>query len=242
MFDLDHAALLVVTHNRPALLRDTLECWRETGGRFRRTVIVQNHGEGLHDVTLVGDTVIVQTGQHPWNPGCLPRSWNLGWQWALNDPDVCWVMCSQDDVSVHGDWLGKVASRDADFYNAPGGDVVMLVSRHAVRTVGWFDERFTVTGYHEWDWIARAVLALGEDRIVSEDRHGWTYNPIGLSLCWDHHGDVDRKSREAFYAANDRWMRQKWGFGASDLSGCIANHKVPTPQLSEIDWYPWYQR
>jgi len=240
MFDLARAALLVVTHNRPELLRHTLGCWRGTGGRFRRTVIVQNHGKGLDDVEIAGDTIIVQSGQHLGNPGNMSRSWNLGWQWAFNDLDVQWIMCSQDDVDVKGDWLGKVASRDADFYNAPGGDVVMLLSRRAARAVGWFDERFVVTGYHEWDWIARAVRALGTDRMVCEDRHGWAFNVVGLSECWDHHGEVDRQSRSAYYRLNDQWILRKWGTTAGGLAGLIASGFVPEPLEPEIDWYPWY--
>ena len=75
-------------------------------------------------------------------------------------------------------------ARDADLYLAPGGDTVFLFNRRVFREVGWFDERFRGIGFHEWDWETRAILGVGQDRVVIEDKHGWYFNAVGLDEQW----------------------------------------------------------
>jgi hypothetical protein len=240
--------IVVVAHSRHALLRETLRMWVETTPGYRSMVVIANHPTTLNGIVLPERTIPVQTGRVPIHAGQLSESWNLGLQWTFSmHPDTQWVICSQDDVKIAPGWLELVNSHEADVYNAPAGDMVMLISRRAFREVGWFDEHLRTIGGQDMDWIARAVVVLGPERIVSEDYHGWRYNEIGLEKFWESSegkatpgssylsgGDVDTKLKAA--------IRAKWGISSQELHDALVAHAVPQPAQKEYEWYPWLSR
>ena len=250
MIDWARVAVAVVTCCRPELCRATVAAAHDTLPDYRALYVIGNHPNDLLDVA--GPMVMTEeprrrwqfiaTGRPPEHHGCLAGSWNLAMLWAFRDPEVEWLWCLQDDMEILFGWPELVKKRDADLYLAPAGDMAFLFNRRVLREVGWFDERFRVIGYHEWDWEARALLALGEDRVVIEDRHGWQHNAIGLWDLW-------RPARPAGLALknelhldqNRRWLVRKWGINHPlDLWGlAMAGRR---PQHAEVEWYPWFDR
>ncbi len=192
-FDPAATAVVIVTWNRLENLAECAWSWATTMSNYRAMYVIANHpystGQKMttywHLTGTLPDGVwpvlgnetddsvfsppphclVVNTGRPFEHAGNLAQSWNLGMTWAFRDPKVEWLLCSQDDVEALPGWQERVASFDADLYLSPCGDNVFLFNRRALREVGWFDERYTTIGFHEWDWKARAILALGRDRV-----------------------------------------------------------------------------
>lgn len=240
--------IIVVGHTRNALLNTTLRMWAETTPDYRGMVVIANHPTTLDGVVLPPRCVGVPSGRIPTHGGALAESWNLGLLWTFGlHRETEWVILSQDDVRIAPGWLDLVNAHDFDFYNAPAGDMVMLMSRHAFQQVGWFDEHLRSIGGQDLDWIARAVHLLGESRIVSEDYHGWCYNPIGLERLWESaHGGAAPGASYACGGELDSKLKAhlhaKWGITSQELHDALHDHKVPAPVQGEYDWYPWCTR
>lgn len=247
--DTSRLEIVIVGHTRHACLQDAVKMWAATTPGYRSMVIIGNHPTTFDQLTTLPERVTkVSSGRIPSHGGCLSESWNLGLMWTfIQHNDTEWVVLSQDDVKITNGWLEIVQSRAADVYNAPAGDMVMLMHRRAFQKVGWFDEHIRTIGGQDLDWIARAVITLGEDRVVSEDHHGWRYNPIGLEAVWESAlgkatpgssylsgGDVDLKLKAH--------LQSKWGISTEALRAALVSHSIPTPQHGEYDWYPWCAR
>jgi hypothetical protein len=164
--------------------------------------------------------------------------------YAFQDPKVKWLWCLQDDMEVHPGWRDRIAQYDADLYVAPAGDMAFLFNRKVLREVGWFDERFAVIGYQEWDWQARAVLALGYSRVSIEDNHGWAFNAVGLSEYWKDvlrtPGNLLPRKNETHMKNNRKWFCQKWHVKIpNDIWIAVNIGSAPEP---EVEWYPWFDR
>jgi len=240
--------IVIVAHTRHALLQAALTMWAETLKGYAGMYVIANHPTTMDGIVLPSRTTAVQTGRTKDHVGQLSQSWNLGFQWTFClHPETQWVICSQDDVKVAPGWLDVVNTREAHFYNAPAGDMIMLISRHAFKVVGWFDEHIRTIGGHDMDWIARAVHLLGKDQIVSEDNHGWCYNPIGLVNFWESAGG--KATPGGSYKAGDtldkimkEYLLAKWGISSVQLKEALIAHKIPNPVQKEYDWYPWCPR
>jgi hypothetical protein len=114
-----------------------------------------------------------------------------------------------------------------------------------LRNVGWFDERFIVMGFHEWDWEARVLHALGQSRVMMEDGHGWNINAIGLHHYWFHAGDIVpiEKRDTRCQMLNEYWLHQKWKLRTTrEFIEMMENGTVRACPTPEIDWYPWFHR
>lgn len=241
----DPAKLVIAisTHNRPVPLRVTKRLWAESCPDYRAMLVIGNHPHDMHGEPPARGFVI-PTGRVPQHPGCMAKTWNLAMQWAFADPEVEWLLCSMDDVGVKPGWLDLVNQHAFDFYLAPCGDLVFLFNRRVFRRVGWFDERFPVIGFQEWDWEARVLYAMGRDRCMFEDGHGWNINAIGLHNYWLHTGDLCPTGRDTSYQErNKAWLLEKWHRrDVREFVHMMANGGPTAPLPNEIDWYPWFKR
>lgn len=236
--------IVISTHNRPVPLRVTMKLWAESCPDYRAMLVIGNHPHDMY-VEPPARGFVIPTGRVPQHPGCMAKTWNLAMQWAFGDPEVEWLLCSMDDVGVRDGWLDLVNQHAYDFYLAPCGDLVFLFNRRVFRRVGWFDERFVVMGFQEWDWEARVLRAMGLDRCMFEDGHGWNHNAIGLHNYWYHTGDFCPTHRDTSHQQlNENWLVGKWGVrDPQHFVELMANGKICAhPGLLEVDWYPWFQR
>ena len=237
----ERLAIVVATHLRPALLPTVVQAWANTAPGYRALHVLVNHPDGAATLDALPERCrVTHTGRTPEHAGCMARTWNLALQWAFRDPEVAWCLCAMDDTQPLPGWPAVVASRDADLYLAPAGDAAFLLNRRALREVGWFDERFAVIGFQEWDW--EALRALGADRVVLEDAHGWTVNGIGLTGFWQANVDASRRSMD-HQERNRAWLAEKWGAAADSGGGFWgAATTGPGPRVPELEPYPWFDR
>lgn len=245
MIDFAKLDIAVVTHNRPVMLQRCINRWAETAPSYRDMYVILNHPEGARGVQPPPRCSLVPTGRIPEHPGCMSKAWNLAMQWAFRDAETEWLLCSMDDLEVRDrDWPYLVNAVDRDLYMAPAGDLCFLMNRTVLRKVGWYDERFPVVAFQEWDWEARAIKQLGEERVSIHDTHGWGYNPVGLEQCWFHDyraNDIESCGRMADRAAGI-WLEQKWGLCLSDFAKMMHSGIILDPMQPEVDWYPWFPR
>lgn len=237
-------AICVSTHLRPGPLRVTVKQWVATCPDYRQMYVFVHHPQGTEGFEPPERCEIIPTGRLPEHPGCMAKTWNLAFQWAFSDPEVEWCLCSMDDVAVRAGWLDLVNQHAFDFYLAPCGDLVFLVSRRVLRRVGWFDERFPVIGFQEWDYEARVLKTLGAERVMMEDSHGWNINAIGLHNFWFHTGFLCPTHRDTSHQhLAQAYLFDKWGVREPTAFATMMQERaVPEPKWPEIDWYPWFGR
>lgn len=256
MIDFERMDIAVVTCGRPMWLVATVQAWAETTPTYHRIHAICNSEDGAAAADRLrgyDDLCVHRTGRPPEHAGNLAQSWNLAMLWAFRDSEVEWLLCSQDDVFVAPGWPAALERYDADLYVAPVGDVVFLMNRRVLRKVGWFDERFTTIGWHEWDWQYRALRDLGRDRVSIQDGHGWEYHPVGLGDFWQQPRTECRQDRERFpgplmrknerhLKLNDGWLREKWGMDHGGLLYALRTGDLRPQLVPEVDWYPWFDR
>ena len=244
MIDLSKVVVVVSTHNRPHYLQRCVQGWLKSAPTLRRVYALVHHPEGDVGFSCPLECQIVHTGRVPEHAGCMSKTWNLAFQWGFRDPEVEWVICSMDDAEITPGWPEKLAAFDADLYLAPAGDLVFMLNRRALQKVGWFDERFPLIGYQEWDWQARAILGLGLDRVSLDDAHGWHHNPIGLGEHWIHIGGgaAPTTRSEHLMGAARWWLLEKWKRDATDMVGMLSSGQITPPAHPEFEWYPWFSR
>lgn len=240
--------IAVVGHTRHTDLQAALHLWPLTIPGYRQITLIANHPTTTQGLVLPDRTHVVPTGRIPNHVGQLSESWNLAFLWTfVQHPETEWVILSQDDVRVAPGWVELVNAHPAEVYNAPAGDMIMLISRRAFQLVGWFDEHIRSIGGQDLDWLCRAVITLGADRIVSEDHHGWSYNPIGLTRFWESSkggGTPGASYQMGGYldVVLKAHLHAKWGISTQELHERLIAHQVPMPVQPEYDWYPWVTR
>jgi len=242
--DFSKLAIAISTHNRPNYLQKVANAWSDTAPDYKEMYIFVHHPDGDKNFLPPKQCQVIHTGRIPEHAGCLSKTWNMAMQWAFRDPKIEWLACALDDAVILPGWAEILTKRDADLYVAPAGDIVFLMNRRVLQLVGWYDERFPLIGWQEWDWYARAIRALGLDRVVMEDAHGWKHNPIGLSDVWKHFGDgaaptTCRRDLDG-YAVD--WFQKKWAMTPASMLDCLTNGVIPPPVEDEIQWYPWFKR
>ena len=239
-------AVGIITYNRPTSINRAIREWMASTPDSVPIVVISNHsrieldrdyGPRLH--------VLMNTLRPDYSSGYLTRNWNQLFIQLFAEHD--WVVCSQDDVTVRPGWTDRIlAETPRDLYVAPQGDVVFCMNRAAFRRVGWFDERFTQIGSHEFDYWFRAMRELGPERISFYDGlHGWSrggnaVNPIGLEDFWKSTFRDNERYRDwvPMPEINLAHWVDKWG-RAPRLDWSFAFRRK---RLREIDWYPWFSQ
>jgi len=124
MLHIDPSKLVIAvsTHLRPVPLRVTVKLWRESCPDYRQMYVVVSHPEGAVRFEPPERCQVIHTGRVPQHPGCMSKTWNLAMQWAFQDPDVEWLLCSMDDVGVRSGWLDLVNRHAFQLYLAPCGE------------------------------------------------------------------------------------------------------------------------
>jgi hypothetical protein len=243
MLDFSRLAIAIVTWNRPAQLQALAERLVETIPEYRMVYVIVNHPDGAKGFQPPNRCLVISSGRPPEHHGCMAKSWNLAMLWAFRDPETEWLLCTMDDLRVLPGWPAVFDKHEADLYLAPAGDTGFVFNRTALRKVGWFDERFVVIGYQEWDWQARAIRGLGLSRVSLDDQHGWSHNPIGLREYWKHVGTSEARQRDATYEPrNAAWLEQKWQMSPTRFIEMLKSGTILPTNVPEVDWYPWFPR
>lgn len=244
MIDFARMSIVISTHNRPAYLLACAKGWLESAPTYREMHVIVNHPHGALGFELPPRAQILYTGRIPEHVGCMSKTWNLGMQWAFRNPEVEWCLCSMDDAVIFPGWAPVIENLDCDLFMAPAGDLVFLLNRRVLHEVGWFDERFPLVAFQEWDWEARAIRALGLSRVSIDDAHGWHHNGVGLGSYWQHlgNGGAPTSCNRIFDGVAAQWLTNKWGMDIYTFQHMMSSGQIVEPKFPEIEWYPWFPR
>lgn len=179
----------IITYNNvPALTANIESLFNSdlvTSGKYDWYIeIINNHHNfSLSDEFLNRVTVHHQTLRPEWTyTGYFTRDCNSILMRSIRDlnaPAVDHVVILQDDVMVRPDFMKKLTERHEsgiEFIMSGIGDAINSFLPAAVKKIGLYDERFQ-TGFHEGDYILRAIQKLGMKCSISDIAHGRVWNP-----------------------------------------------------------------
>ena len=251
--------IYIVTYKRNEVLNENLaSLWASIlPQQIERVTVLSNHPgieikkENLRDNL----SIIINTARMPNAWGNLARDWNFGilegfktWQ---NPEAVDWVVLAQNDVVWKSGWVDGLRERGKfQLITQPRGDQVVALQSAAVNTLGFFDERFSVIQFQEYDYFVRAMLILGERASITDDHRGTKscWNPSGAFMIHPTHcGDqeVDNLHTGKFYQPLMSIAMQKWRLlGVQELFDLDLISKRRNYLLKnfpeEINWYPFF--
>lgn len=190
----------VITYNNPHILNGCMHSLFTsdlvTSGKYNWKIEVINNHSNFYLKPEFASRVTVhhQTLRPDWDyVGYFTRDCNSalvrGFK-SLTKPINDQVIILQDDVIVKPDFMEKLVHRHdsgIDFIMSGIGDALNSFLPAAVKKIGLYDERFH-TGFHEGDYILRAIQALGTRCSIGDIAHGRVWNPT---------------DNGAFYASNN---------------------------------------
>jgi hypothetical protein len=253
----------IVTYRKNAVLNRNLQTlWAGARQPERLAVtVLANHPEVVIDAANQRPNLkVVVNATRPANAwGYLARDWNFGildafgnWQ---NPHGTAWCVLAQNDVEWLPGWDEYLDRNDRfDFLSQPRGDQAMALNVAAVRAVGFFDERFSILHFQEFDYFLRAILKLGPRASVNDD-HGpnFVWNPVGCVLTKaTYSGEVPATDPAADVLHTSKGMGElyhflinKWGFRNPAFLGDV---NVILRQARrrffryprEVNWYPFF--
>lgn len=193
----------LITYNNPAILNTALEHLFNsdlvTSGKYEWYIeVVNNHSNFYIQSEFAGKvTVHNQTLRPEWSyTGFFTRDCNSilmraikNLKSSLNDH----IIILQDDALVRPDFMQKLVERHdsgIDFIMSGIGDALNSFVPEAVRKIGLYDERFQ-TGFHEGDYILRAIQKLGNRCSISDIAHGRVWNPTDGGRFYNSNNGTD---------------------------------------------------
>jgi hypothetical protein len=247
-------ALLVVTKDAP---RSVAGAVRSSRLPPSRVIVVSNDSCDAANAeiakSLPGITLVKL---HPARG--LTYCWNIGLRRPAEakwSPQPTWTVVANDDVVFDADWLRKMSNGIAEHPHALHIGMAypknryscFVVHRNLIRSIGWFDERFTGMFYEDDDWHFRlceyARCAPGT-RVSERDKNG--VFAVVPCVLHDHAANRARAKDRARFgfktslskAPNKEFFYKKWkrvekgGWLGKGLPG---NFKR---RLHEVEWYP----
>jgi hypothetical protein len=245
----------ILTFNRPYALNRIITT---LGRQGLRTNVMSNHSLVQYteeSASYVDQTVINSLNTNEsnlWNA----RSWNsVMLKQFEKSPNL---MCIQDDTMVVPHFVGWLRSmvEQYDFVWGPAGDQFFYVTLDVIRKSGWWDERFSSPYCGDADFLKR-VYHSGYDRsrMSIQDTHDWGFqwNPqqvthmIGTDIQtkaidpnyenvhW-HMERIKTQEKNRVLLGAQAFFIKKWGHLLNNNSPVVSTY---TPQLEEMDWYPW---
>lgn len=193
----------IITYNNIPALNTNLEHLFNsdlvTSGNYEWYVEIINNHHNFQINPEYADKVTVhhQTLRPEWSyTGFFTRDCNSAIMRAfknLNAPLNDHLIILQDDVYVKPDFMSKLVERHnsgIEFIMSGIGDALNSFTPAAVKKIGLYDERFQ-TGFHEADYILRAIQKLGMACSISDIAHGRVWNPTDNGLFYNSNNGVD---------------------------------------------------
>jgi len=199
----------IITYNNPEILSACMSSLMTsdliTSGKYKWYIeIINNHS----NFRLKSDfekvvTVHHQTLRPDWDPnGHFTRDCNSVLVRSikdLNNPINEQVIILQDDVILRPDFMEKLVDRHnsgLEFIMSGIGDALNSWLPSAVKKIGMYDERFH-TGFHEGDYILRAIQKLGMKCSIGDIAHGREWNRTDAGQFYISNNQGDRSEPDA---------------------------------------------
>lgn len=183
--------------------------------------------------------------------GHLARDWNSALMHGfknLNNPDCDQVICAHDDSFWHDDWFEKLRQIHEKYtlYFGNYGCSFHSYLPDAVKKIGLWDERFCNIGYHEGDYLLRALIYNKDKSSLNDFTAGRVLNPT--THLFDHavpNNDKQGHIRGSipYHSLTGHLFVEKWGVNPEmwEARGTLAN----TPKVSLIKnylYYPYFEK
>lgn len=178
---------IITYNNTPALTTNIEHLFNSdlvTSGQYEWYIEIINNHHNFYIQPEYADKVTVhhQTLRPEWSyTGFFTRDCNSAIMRAfknLHAPLHDHLIILQDDVYVKPDFMSKLVERHnsgIEFIMSGIGDALNSFTPTAVKKIGLYDERFQ-TGFHEADYILRAIQKLGKQCSISDIAHGRVWN------------------------------------------------------------------
>jgi hypothetical protein len=238
----------IVTYKRNDVLNQNLKSlWATVSDPSGiEVVVLANHPEvAVDEENKRPNLRVVINATRPTNAwGYLSRDWNAcildAFRTWRNERGTSWCVLAQNDltwVPKWDDWLK--ANARFDMVSQPAGDQAVALNIEAVKKVGFFDERFSVLHWHEFDYFTRCIKNLGARASINDGgchHECSSYNEVGCVITNKNGSGI---STDEFHTGK-MWLNlknlltSKWGVHP--------NHSG-TQQLrdaKEINWYPFF--
>ena len=242
--------IFIVTYNQPQLLRQNLKTLFESNVDVS-VEIINNFSLVFEVPDEYKDRVKVhhQTLRPDWSCGCLSKDWNAAMVNGivdLKDPWCDQLIMAQDDMLWDPDWFSKLQDIHSKytFYSADEGDCLISVLPEAIRNIGLYDERFSVIGHHEADFLLRAFLYNNEKSSINDYRHRRVWNPVKETVCSRNRMTGDRRSRVTDYnqtVAMALW-EHKWNKQAKATTWEPMDISKIRPMVHQYMSYPYFEK
>jgi hypothetical protein len=251
--------LYIVTYKRNDVLNENLRSlWASIPAEsLDKVTVVANHPsvEIYNENKRDNLRVIINETRMPHAWGNLAKDWNYclldAFRTWENPDKVDWAILAQNDVTWKEDWL-KALSRFSNFelISQPRGDQAIAFTINAVRTIGFFDERFSTLHFQEIDYYLRAALLLENKASINDDHAGElsTYNPIGSILTnYAFLGVMEDENLHTmrFHSELAGLFMEKWKLDDAMAIHCLQDmmkrkEKILSKLPREINWYPFF--
>jgi hypothetical protein len=239
--------LWIDNYKRPREINLTCRSWLESEDIDTVNVIV-NHSsvniDTFDDDLKPKVKLWPNVMRHDLSRGPITRNINQAYiHTFLSGKKYCIV--AHDNMLIKPGWGDIIRSTDYEFYSAPCGDQVHIMSLNGLQKLGWWDERFATMGNHELDYLVRAVRKKDSAKLSIVDHHlGWPnelpfirsnacyLNPCGLEehFCRMSKGDTPQvgESRSVKLAhQQSEWSQKKWaGYDPTHIHNLRTGPKV----------------
>lgn len=204
----------IITYNNTPVLNSALEHLFNsdlvTSGKYEWYIEIINNHSNFHIRPEFQERVTVhhQTLRPEWSyTGFFTRDCNSILMRAiknLKNPLNEHIIILQDDALVRPDFMEKLVDRHnsgIEFIMSGIGDALNSFLPSAVRKIGLYDERFQ-TGFHEGDYILRAIQKLGNRCSIGDVAHGRVWNPTDGGRFYTSNNGTDSLTPDASIPSN----------------------------------------
>lgn len=245
--------IYMTTYNNPGYVQRNLETFYAAPHDFEFAITIINNHSNFSLPDEYSDKVRIwhNVTRPDFSCGHLARTWNSalidGFQ-NLNAPDCPQVICCHDDIEWHHDWFEKLSKihETYDFYSGDFGCSFHSYLPSSVKTIGLWDERFINIGYHEADYLLRAMIYNREKSSINDHFGGRVLNP--MSVLFDHPAPNGGKLEAArssllYHALSRKVFQKKWGIYPEKWTVSGAYDNPPEKSLIEnYIFYPYFER
>lgn len=204
--------------------------------------------------------------RHPLARGPISQNYNGALLHTFLTMKKKYLIYAHDSYVVSKNWKECIENSDYNFYSAPLGDSLIVMTLEGLRTFGYMDPCYLTMGWHEISYLTEILrkshfLKQGKASII--DHHGlWPnelsfvhqhhlhYNSVGLEnyvqrFSMNEVPQIGERSNLEFTQRAEKYHKLKWRHpfdkinGYSEGEGTLEN-LIEGPLLESLDPFPWF--
>lgn len=218
------------------------------------SVTIEDFPEEIRSKIKIWNNVM----RHDDSRGPINRNINQAYVHTFLSGKKYCIVAHDSYVAMPG-WEQCIINTDFDFYSAPQGDGFHVQTLTGLQQIGWWDERYATMGWHEIDYLCRALRADLQKQAkcsIVDIHEVWPknlnftnssgnliLNPVGLEkfiLRFNKTSVPQVGGYSAdFQQRAEKWHNKKWPHGFKHDNVSSMKSITEGPAEEEVDWYPW---